>query len=200
MKRSLSAMPAWVSFHESHARENSACHFNSGRGSWSRNYEIVRGLATDSRFETKLCVLGNPDPTLDTTSIPGCEFLLTPVHVRTQLVRRLYLLRKLIRQWKPSIVHSHLWPSVLTVGCVLSRDVPHLIHVRDTPPSLNGTRWPDSIRRLLLQRIVNRPLTRLVAVSDSAADYTAKILGLDRSRIRTIVNGLSLIDFLRSHL
>ena len=74
--------------------------------------------------------------------------------------------------------------------------MPHLIHVRDTPPSLKGTRWPDAFRRFLLRRIVNRPRTQLVAVSDSAADYTATSLGLERSRVRTIVNGLALDRFL----
>ena len=166
-------------------------------GGGGRNaLELVRGFQGDERFEVRLCVLGNPLSDEAPSLHDPIDFLHAPVHQRTTLYRRMTGLRRLISRWQPQLIHSQLWPTALTAGLVAPRSLPHLIHIYDTPPSLQSPRWGASLRRAILRRIVSSPKVRLAAVSTAAAEYSAEALRVHRSRIRTILNGVSLDRFL----
>ena len=157
--------------------------------------EILRRQLADNRFEPRVCVLGRRPRDVELNSNEPVDFLDAPVHERLTLWKRFSGLRALQRQWRPHLVHSHLWPAALTAGTILPASMPHLIHVRDTPDSLAGNRLSDRIRRWSLQRIMARPAVRLAAVSETAATYTANALQVDRGRITTIINGVDLSRF-----
>lgn len=163
-----------------------------GRNAW----ELVRGFQGDERFDVRLCVLGSP--LMDAPHSPDdpIDFLHTPVHQRKTLCRRMIGLRQLIARWQPQLIHSQLWPTALTAGLVVPRSLPHLIHIYDMPSSLPSPRWGASLRRAVLRRIVSNPRVRLASVSTAAAEYSADALRMDRQRIQTVVNGVSLEHFL----
>jgi glycosyltransferase involved in cell wall biosynthesis len=166
-------------------------------GGGGRNaLELVRGFQGDKRFDVRLCVLGTPP--LDETPSPDdpIDFLHAPVHQRSTLYHRMMGLSRLIARWQPQLIHSQLWPTALTAGLVVPRSLPHLIHIYDTPSSLQSPRWGASLRRAVLRRIVSSPRVRLVAVSTAAAEYSADALRMNRSRIQTVMNGVSLDEFL----
>ncbi len=164
----------------------------AGRGT----LEIVNRLQSEDRYEVRLCVLGGLPADLTLPQGVSVEFLHAPVHQRSMLFRRLMRLRGLITRWQPQLIHSHLWPTALVAGLVSPRSLPHLIHIRDTPPSLQSQRWGPALRRALLRRIGSNPRVRFVSVSSAAADYTAETLPMDRRRIQTILNGVELDRFL----
>ena len=164
----------------------------AGRGA----LEIVRSLQNDDRYEARLCVLGDPPADRTLFKADPVEYLHAPVQQRSLFVRRWTRLRRLLSQWPPRVLHTHLWPSVLTAGLVAPRSLPHLVHIRDTPPSLMSPRWAAMFRRCLLRRIASNPQVRFVSVSSSAGDYTARALSLDRQRIQTVLNGIELDRFL----
>ncbi len=166
-------------------------------GGGGRNaLELVRGFQGDERFDVRLCVLGTPHSYEPQSPHDPIDFLHAPVHQRSTLYRRMMGLRLLIARWQPQLIHSQLWPSALTAGLVAPRSLPHLIHIYDTPPSLHSPRWGASLRRAMLRRIVSRTKVRLAAVSTAAAEYSAEALRVNRSRIQTILNGVSLDHFL----
>lgn len=166
-------------------------------GGGGRNaLELFDGFQGDSRFDVRLCVLANPISTALSGGGERVLYLNTPVHHRKLTPYRLSRLRKLIQSWKPGLIHTQLWPTVITAGLVTPRQIPHLIHVYDAPASLTSTRWGDTVRRRYLQHVVSNPRVHLAAVSQATADYTARALKLPRERVQTIVNGLPLDRFL----
>lgn len=166
-------------------------------GGGGRNaLELVQGFQRDERFDVRLCVLGTPFADAPQSADDPIEFLHAPIHQRQTCFRRLMGLRQIISRWQPQLLHSQLWPTALTAGLVAPRTLPHLIHIYDMPSSLHSQRWGASLRRAVLRRIVSNPLVRFAAVSTAAAEYSAEALRVDRHRIQTVVNGVSLDHFL----
>lgn len=158
--------------------------------------EMVRRLQQANQIDVKLCVLGDPPTHLAINDEADVEFLNAPVHVRSTFLRRQLAIRSLVKTWKPDCLHSHLWPSAFAVGLSVPSSLPHLIHIRDTPPSLNSQRWGARSRKWFLRRIALRKHTRLVAVSTAAAQYTCKALRLSGDRVTVVLNGAELDRFL----
>lgn len=158
--------------------------------------ELVRGIQNDDRFDVRLCVLGTRPEELPVWPNDPLEFLNAPVHQRTTFCRRWLSLRRILHHWQPHLIHSQLWPTVLNVGLVIPRSLPHLIHIYDTPPSLQSQRWGAKLRRTLLRGIASNPQVRFASVSCAATEYTSDALQLDPSRLHTIVNGVQLDRFL----
>lgn len=164
----------------------------AGRGAM----ELVRELQRNEHYSAQLCVLGASRSDLPSTGLDWVTFLDCPVHIRSTTTRRLIRLRRLIKSWNPSLIHSHLWPSAVTVGLVSPSSIPHLIHIRDTPPSLISPRLGSRLRRGFSKRLFSHEHVRFVSVSRAAAEYSINALQINPDRISTVLNGVRLEQFL----
>ncbi len=97
---------------------------------------------------------------------------------------------RLIRTWRPDIVHTHLTKSDL-VGQLAAR----LTGCRRAITLHNTSPWRK--RRVLsgLYRIATGGADACIAVSDQVADHVAAHGGYRRDRIEVVVNGVDLVRF-----
>ena len=158
--------------------------------------ELVHELQSNEHYSVRLCVLGIPRPDITSKDLEWVTFLNCPVHIRSTIPQRLFRLRSLINSWKPSLIHSHLWPSAVTVGLVSPRKIPHLIHIRDTPPSLVSPRFGSRMRLALSKRLFSGGNVRFVSVSQAAAEYSINALQISSESVSTVLNGVDLDRFL----
>jgi len=92
-------------------------------------------------------------------------------------------LRRLLQQWKPDLVHSHLPPAELyTRLALLGHDVrlPLVITKHNDEPFYRGP------GHRMLGRWVARRAMRVIVISDAIRSYMRKHLGLPDDRIRMI--------------
>ncbi|NDV48036.1 MULTISPECIES: glycosyltransferase [unclassified Salipiger] len=97
---------------------------------------------------------------------------------------------KLIRDWRPDIVHSHLIKSDL-VGQTAARlsGVPRIITLHNTDP------WREKKAKSLMYRTITAGADACIGVSDRVANHVARTGGFRAERIETIVNGIDLHHF-----
>jgi sugar transferase (PEP-CTERM/EpsH1 system associated) len=116
-----------------------------------------------------------------------------PVHV---LGRRrgndpalVWRLTRLLRQWRPDVVHSHSW-GTLCEGYVAARvaRVPYFVHGEHGTMDLRA-------RNLRVQRWVWRRADGVMAVSSRLADRMARLTGFPRERVTVIRNGADMTRF-----
>nr|WP_277347838.1 glycosyltransferase [Salipiger mangrovisoli] len=97
---------------------------------------------------------------------------------------------KLIREFRPDILHSHLIKSDL-VGQLAARlsGVPRLITLHNTDP------WREKKAMSLVYRAVTAGADACIGVSERVTDHVARTGGFRADRIETIVNGIDLDHF-----
>ena len=166
--------------------------------------ELVGGLNASGEVDARLCVLGTNHRSVPTDRIPGgVKFLDSPVGRRSLKLRRWRQLRDIANEFRPDIVHSHLWPTAVDVSwALLGKSLPHVIHVRDSPEAFAERRWQSVLKKRLTAAAIrlNRPRPRLVAVSQAAADYTALHLRLPADQIQVLLNAVDLTEFVDTPL
>lgn len=160
--------------------------------------ELVHALEKRDDIEVRLCAIGNTHSLVDTSHLRhapidlGCS-----VHSRRWTLRRWRRIRRLVREFHPDIVHSHLWPTAREVAwAIRGLGLPHLVHIRDTPPSFVDDRWQSRLKKHWLRWTLNSPDTRFVAVSRAAREYSIRHLDLSPDRVSVIVNGIDITPFL----
>ncbi len=160
---------------------------------------MVSGLNASGEVDARLCVLGTNHRSVSTERIPGGPtFLDCPVGRRSLFLRRWRKLRAIVDEFRPDIVHSHLWPTATDVSWVLTGNaIPHVIHIRDSPDAYAEGRWQSVLKKRITAAAIglNRPRARFVAVSRAAADYCALHLGIHPDRIRVLLNAVDLAEF-----
>jgi len=105
-------------------------------------------------------------------------------------------LRRQVREWRPAILHSHLWPACRWTGTALrDMDVPHVWHVRDTRDWLVDSNPRAVLLRLWTQRLARRMEPRCLAVSRAAAEHSARPLGLDETHFDIVSSGVDTTRF-----
>ncbi len=174
---------------------------NLERGGAERVLLGISKYCLKCHIEVKLCVLGTknlyPEETTDRLSPEILGFSLSyrnPLYVLAK-VRRL---RRLIRDWQPDIVHSHLWPAARMAGWALKTvKIPHLVHIHDTMGWLSARNLRSRMMRLLTRTALRNPNTYFVAVGRSVADYTRRYLRWIPDRIEVIYNGFDVERFAR---
>ncbi len=97
---------------------------------------------------------------------------------------------KLIRDWRPDILHSHLVKSDL-VGQMAARlsGVPRIITLHNTDP------WREKKAMSLMYRAATAGADACIGVSERVTDHVARTGGFRRSAMETIVNGIDLDHF-----
>lgn len=97
---------------------------------------------------------------------------------------------KLMRDWKPDIVHTHLVKSDLA-GQIAARlrGLPRLMTLHNTDP------WRVKPMMSAAYRAATAGADACIAVSDRVADHVGKTKGYPRDKITTIVNGIDLDHF-----
>jgi len=159
--------------------------------------ELLRHLNIRD-VHTRLCVIDGPQGVDDSwTSLESPIYLNVPLSQRSRYFQRHRVLRKAIRQWQPDLVHSHLWPTAAAVNAALwGSGIPHLIHIRDTPPAFQERRWQSQVKRRMLAWSLNLRKAWYVAVSHASADYAIQHLAIPKERTRVVLNGVDLAGFL----
>lgn len=105
-------------------------------------------------------------------------------------------LRRQVQDWRPEIVHSHLWPACRWTGTALvDMDVRHVWHVRDTRDWLVGRDVRFAFLRLWTRWLVKKIQPRFLAVSRAAAAYSALPLGVEESCFDVISSGVDATRF-----
>ena len=143
-------------------------------GQIGRGFHVmVAFLKGDRYWEARLRAAGVQVEALELTHYGA----ITPV----------FRLRRLLQQWKPDLVHSHLPPAELyTRLALLGHDVrlPLVITKHNDEPFYRGP------GHRMLGRWVARRAMRVIVISDAIRSYMRKHLGLPDDRIRTIHYGI----------
>ncbi|WP_353471273.1 glycosyltransferase [Salipiger sp. H15] len=97
---------------------------------------------------------------------------------------------RLIRDWQPDILHSHLVKSDL-VGQMAARlsSVPRIITLHNTDP------WREKKAMSLMYRAATAGADACIGVSARVSDHVARTGGFRADGIETIVNGIDLDHF-----
>lgn len=159
---------------------------------------LVR-LTDRSRCAPSLCVLNAEnafperlpgDVELDWLDYDGS---LRNVRSMARCVRRL---RVLIRERRPAIVHSHLWPATRIVcQATLGTGAAHLAHLHDTRPWLAGHSRRDRMMRVATNLMLRVNPPRCIAVSEAVKRYSCAHLALSEAAVEVMHNGVDLKQF-----
>lgn len=159
--------------------------------------ELVHALEQRDDIEVRLCALGNTHSPVEVSQLRNTPIdLCCPVSLRRLTLRRWRRIRRVVRDFQPDIIHSHLWPTAREVAWATSGlRLPHLVHIRDTPRAFAENRWQSRIKKQWLRYSLSSRLTLFVAVSDAARDYAIRNLGLPPDRVSVVVNGVDIAPF-----
>lgn len=147
--------------------------------------EIARGLDRD-RFEVELCCTKELGVLADQVARDGVPVVLAaaPSHALRHLTS--FYLHRVIRRFKPDVVHTHGTPSLLHVAPLAALGLtPRWIHTFHY-----GNYAAVQGRQFELERRFCRRATDLVAVSEAQRQSIIERYTLDASRIVTVTNGL----------
>lgn len=161
--------------------------------------ELVRSLNRLEEVEARLCVfLGRQAPRDRLRGIDDpilLDFRGSHRSPRDYLEFRRELRRR-VKDWRPEIVHSHLWPACRWTGTALGGMViRHVWHVRDTRSWLVESHPRSTLLRLWTRRLVRKLKPRCLAVSRAAAAHCARPLGLDEAQFGVISSGVDTTRF-----
>lgn len=156
--------------------------------------DIVRSQEESPHFEPRLCVLGPEDANYAHYGLSERPvFLGFPGQMRDmrEALPCLRALRALIHDFRPDILHSHLWiADVLGAVAVLGREVRHVVHIHDTRPWLVDESPPRRMRRVLTRWLLRSSRATFIACSEAARQYTAENLPVSPETITVIPYGL----------
>lgn len=150
---------------------------------------IIRGLR--DRCEQRLCVLRgeNTYP----AEFPCAPHMLRGPGSQRNVIAQVGLISRLRRQitdFKPTLVHSHLWPAAHTTSIALAGSgIPHVVHVQDTRPWLAGSTIRDRLMRALNRATLAITNPEYVAVSTRTMEYNARHLGIELNKFHVVYNG-----------
>ena len=156
--------------------------------------DLLRGLRRHHDLEVHFCTLG-PEPAGDESS----RFVATFTHLDATnyappsigFIRTTQALRRLVRQIRPSIVHSHLWPATIVCAAALvGTRVHHVCHVHDRRDWLSSSRLKSRGRRLLYRAALSRDRTTFIAVAGAVKEHLCTNLHIPGARVHIVLNGI----------
>lgn len=156
-------------------------------GGMERNVLALANALEGPHFHTAICSCTPAGPIKEQRS-PGVELF----ELRKRdgndpaLIARLV---RLFRRQRPDIVHTHAW-GALVEGLLAAR-------VAGVPVVVHGEHGTLRTRRhqIVVQRWAWRRVDRLLSVSDALAERMAREVGVPRSQIVTIPNGVDATRF-----
>ena len=148
--------------------------------------KLILGLS-EGPFEHRLASLRGMDPGLANEPLPGGE-LLSPGKEKSGFQFLLFRLARLMRAYRPHIVHSRNWGAIEAIPAARLAQVPVAIH------SEHGYELDMLVglpkRRRVLWRAAHAMADAVFAVSRELRDYHACQAWLSPERIRVIYNGV----------
>jgi sugar transferase (PEP-CTERM/EpsH1 system associated) len=147
---------------------------------------MINNLDKD-RFENRICGIRGFDPQVIALRYPQAEVLSLPsgqAASRTQILA----LRKLIKAFRPHIVHSRNWGTIEAIPAARMAGVPIVIHSEHgyEMDSLVGL----PVRRRLFRHAVYGMANVVFAVTGELQQFHARQAWISPSRIRTVANGI----------
>ncbi|GAA5218540.1 glycosyltransferase [Corallincola platygyrae] len=97
-------------------------------------------------------------------------------------------LPELLRQWQPSLIHSHSFQPSFWTRCWRTADVPHLRTIHNCYPYFTDKGVAAAVKRKLEHWALSGSNTKTVAVSDQASQQFADAYQLP---VETLVNGVN---------
>lgn len=163
-------------------------------GAYRSALELMVELEKEHLMSTQLCVLGKQirhSEILNSSSKP-IYLGAANAGAASSISSSVWKLRNIVRAGRYDIVHSHLYPADLVAAFASAAvgRIPHLAHLRDTPPGLSAGGVKRRTKKALLRVAYSAGGTRFVAVSQAAADYALHHLSLDRRRLAVVMNGI----------
>lgn len=158
--------------------------------------DLAHCQAVAGDYVPLICVFGTPNRAMPTRYGVALEFLSAPRANALLAPRVVRDVARLCRSYRPSLLHSHLWPSV-AAGAIVSRAfrIPHVVHVQDTRPFLRSAAPRDGLKRWIYRGLLAASRAQCIAVSVGAMEYAAGPLSLDTGRVAVIPNSVDLEAF-----
>lgn len=156
--------------------------------------DLLRGLQRQDDLEVHLCTLGPESATFGplhgartiTHLGGGRSSPLSPGFFRAARA-----LRRLVRQIRPSIVHSHLWPASIICAVALANiRAHHVCHVHDRRDWLSSPRLKARARRVLYRLALAGDRTSFIAVAVAVKEHVCRHLRIPASRVHVVLNGI----------
>jgi sugar transferase (PEP-CTERM/EpsH1 system associated) len=147
--------------------------------------ELINGLSEIS-FEHRLASLRGSDPALQNVMLPGGQLLLAGEAHGFQFP--LFRLARMMRTYRPHIVHSRNWGTIEAIPAARLAGVPIAIHSEHGYELDMLAGLP--VRRRIFRRAAYGMADAVFAVSRELRDYHAKQAWISSERIRVICNGV----------
>lgn len=102
------------------------------------------------------------------------------------------------RDWRPDLIHAHLWPASFLAAVAAQREgIPLIVHVQDTLPWLTSSRPADVLRRFIARRLLECAGAKLIAVSKTTRQFTSRTLPWPSGAIDVVYNAVDTRYFQR---
>ena len=159
--------------------------------------KVVTGLALGidrQRFEMMVCVTRAFGPLAEAVRAAGVPLVLGGPQTRVQRYLGPLHLRKVIRELRPDVIHTHALPGLVDVG--------PLAWARQTPPWIHTFHYGNypytNKRYMLAERLFSRRADLLVAVAEAQRTKLIVHHHLAPDRIITVPNGVRDNPFLET--
>jgi glycosyltransferase involved in cell wall biosynthesis len=104
-------------------------------------------------------------------------------------------LQKVVREFAPQIIHSHLWDASLIAALASNRrSVAHICHLHNHEPWKESTSLKHRTRRMITRGIFGWRKTQYIACSASVAAFESQSLGVSPDLIHVARNAVD-VDF-----
>jgi sugar transferase (PEP-CTERM/EpsH1 system associated) len=158
-----------------------------GRGGTELAAIKVSDHLEGSGFESRFCAIRGFDPEMASSRVKA-ENLLVAAPNENRFSLSVFTLMRMMKAWKPHIVHSRNWGAIEALPAARMAGVPVAIHSEhgyelDMFPGI-------PMRRKLARRIAFRFADVVFTVSRELRDYHARQIGLSAERIHVIYNGV----------
>jgi sugar transferase (PEP-CTERM/EpsH1 system associated) len=149
-------------------------------------------LGLGHRFEQRVCAVRGADEQFSRLASPDAPPLVAG-REREGFQFLVFRLARIMREFKPHIVHSRNWGTIEAIPAARLARVPLAIHSEHgyELDTLNGIPW----RRRLLRRAAYAMADAVFTVSQDLRRYHARQAGIAEERIRVLHNGVDLERF-----
>lgn len=160
---------------------------------------LVKGLEAAVRYAPHVCVLRAPDP-VDARHGLSAPMTFLGYEGKDQDWQMAAAcapgLRRLLREVRPDVVHSHLWPTAFAVGLAqLGLGIAHVIHIHDQRAWLASPRLRHRLRRLSQRIVLRLGRPRFIACSKATGNYALKHLGIKPAGLTVIASGIDSLPY-----
>jgi len=155
--------------------------------------KVIQGLGSEC-FEHRICTIRGCDERFSRAQgFDGQIYVAGRLHSGFQFL--LGRLAKIMREFRPDIVHSRNWGAIEAMPAARMSGVPVAIHSEHgyEVDMLDGLPW----RRRVLRRVAYAAAEMIFTVTEELRAYHARQAWLPKERIRVLPNGVDTARFIR---